>query len=846
MRIPLLGLVFIVLNICVLPAFGQENENKSETEPKRPKEVERAYTAYEAEQYTDAIELLKDAYSEVRGREDKSQIMFMLGESYRHINDYRNAENYYEKAFKIGYKDPVAKLYYADMLKAQGEYEEAIVAYQEYKQENPTDKRAEMGIEATKKAIEWQDQPNRYQVENMKDLNSNAMDFAPIYGGDRRDDNVVIFTSTREESVGKKQNGWTGGDFADLYVSEAERKGGGRRGRRGPAEEEELVSPAELKWSTPVLLDEDMINSEGDDGSAAFDSRKKDLYFTRCLQEKNQKLECGIYMTTKLGQNWRAPERAIIGGDTLANVGQPSLSPDDKILYFVSDDFGAEKHDIFMSTFDRREKMWSNPKSLGPKVNTIGEEYYPYAHDDGYLYFASDGLPGMGGLDIFRIKLGEDGMPAKDAEAENMQFPINTSADDFSIVFESGGDKIGFLASNRKGSKMDDIYSVVKTPLVFNIEGVVTSSKTGAPIDQVTVKLDGSDGSSYVVNTDKDGYYIFDKSKVNEDVTYKLSFEKQKFLTNTGDVTTVGVPLSSFEFVPSENHFLHILRLNKAIDPIEEPIVLPNVFFDLGKWDLRAEARQALDSVVTILDNNPTITIELRSHTDYRDSDQSNKILSQKRADTCVSYLVSKGVPQARLEAKGMGESEPFVIPEGYDGYGKGLFDPGTKLTESFIKSLPPEKFEVANQINRRTDFKVASDDYVPAGGLDQPKSADVKEILEDKRDGINDEPAGEIYIMKDRESFGTVARDKRISIVDIKRLNGGLRGVRPFEGLQLKVTKDGNYEQWDATHYQVQERDQDMKDIAKKLDMDDDRLEELNPDIDKKDVPIGYWLKIK
>ena len=843
MRIPSVGLFIILFSISILPAFGQESEPTPKE--KQPKEVKQANEAYEAEEYTNAIELLKKALTEVKGRDDKAEVIFKIAECYRHINDYKYAENYYEKAIKLGYKDPKAKLYYADMLKAQGEYEDAIVAYQDYKQDNPTDPDAEIGIESTKKAIEWLEAPSRYQVDNMKDLNSSAMDFAPFYGGRRNDDNVLIFTSTREESVGKKENGWTGGDFSDLYITEAERKERGRR-RRGAADDNEgPTSPANLRWSTPVLLDEEKVNTQGDEGSATFDSRKKELYFTRCMAEKNKKLECGIYISEKQGENWRDPERVIIADDTLANIGQPSLSPDDKILYFVSDAFNSMGgHDIFMTTFDRRAKTWATPKNLGPKVNTDREEYYPFAHDDGYLYFASNGLPGMGGLDIFRIKLGEDGMPAADAKAENMQFPINTSSDDFALVFQSGGDQVGFLSSNRKGSKSDDIYAVVKTPLVFHLEGVVTSSKTGRSIDQVTVKLDGSDGTSIVVNTDKDGYYIFDEGKINADVNYKLTFEKQKFLTNTGDVTTVGVPLSSFEYIPSENQFLHVMKLNKQLDPIEEPIVLPNVFFDLGKWDLRPEARNSLDSVVTILNNNPTIVIEMRSHTDYRDSDEKNKVLSQHRADTCVSYLISKGVNKDRLEAKGMGESDPFVIPENYKGYGAGQFPAGTRLTESYIKTLAPEKQEVANQINRRTDFKVLRDDYVPAAAAKDAVSP--KEILAEKHDNAENGPEGEIYILKQRESFGTVARDQHISIIDLKNLNGGLRGVRPFEGLQLKITKGGDYADWDATHYQVQDRNQSMKDIAKKLDMDDDRLEELNPDIDKKDVPVGYWLKIK
>ncbi|MDZ7845704.1 MAG: OmpA family protein [Owenweeksia sp.] len=456
----------------------------------------------------------------------------------------------------------------------------------------------------------------------------------------------------------------------------------------------------------------------------------------------------------------------------------------------------------------------------------------------------SDGLPGMGGLDIFRIKLDESGMPAKDAEAQNMKFPINTNWDDFDLVFKEGGDDVGYISSNRKGSKSDDIYSVVKVPLVFTLEGVVTSSKTKQPIGSATIKLDGSDGTSIETTADEDGYYLFETDQIARDVQYTLSFQKEGFLTNTGNVTTIGVDLTSFEYVPSETHFLNKLRLNKELDPIEEPIVLPNVFFDLAQAKLRPESKAALDSVVTILDNNPTIVIELRSHTDYRDSEASNQGLSQRRADSSVTYLIKKGVDSARLVSKGMGESEPFTIPENYDGYGAEQMEPGKTLTESYIKSLSPEKQEIANQINRRTDFKVLRDDYVPAGGVVTGEGVDTKDIIAEKREEAK-EP-GEIYVLDKPENLARVARKLDMSYVDLKRLNGGLRGVRPFKGLQLKAEKDGNYEQWDATHYQVQRRGQDLKDIAKKLDLDKKDLEELNPEWENEELQPGLWVRTK
>lgn len=845
MRLPYWGMFICVLFLVSQPILAQGSPAEGEPEEKVDKKVKNAFEAYEAEEYNEAIELLKKALSEVRGREDKTKVLFMIAESYRHILDYRNAENFYNKAIKLGYKDDIAKLRYADMLKAQGEYEDAIEAYREYKAANPQDERAEIGIESAKQAVEWENEPSRYEVEIMPDINDKSLDMTPIFGGKRGETDEIIFASAREESTGSKEDGWTGQEFSDLYISTAERKS--RRRRRRGDDDEGRESLAEKKWSTPVLLEEeDMINTKYNEGAAAFDSRKKELYFTRCMQEKNMKLGCGIYVTQKQGTTWREPERLIVGNDTMANIGHPSLSPDDKILYFVSDDYDAMGgHDIFMTTYDRREDKWKTPTNLGPKVNTKEEEYFPFAHDDGYLYFASNGLPGMGGLDVFRIKLGEDGMPAKDAEAENMKYPINTNFEDYGLVFAPGGDELGFVTSNRKSKSSldDDIYAVVKVPLMFNLEGVVTSSKTGQPIPQATVKLEGSNGTSVVVNTDKDGYYIFDGGSIEKDVQYELSFEKNKFLTNTGNVTTVGVPLNSFEYIPSDNQYLHVMRLNRELDPIEEPIVLPNVFFDLAKWDLRAESRAALDSVVMILERNPTIVIEMRSHTDFRGDDRSNEILSQKRADTSVAYLISKGIDSARLVSRGMGENEPFTIPENYKGYGAGQFDPGTVLTEKYIKSLSPDKFEVANQINRRTDFKVLRDDYVPAGAK-ADKGVNEADIIAEKREEAN--APGDIYVLQNRESFGTVARKYNISITDLKRLNNGLRGVRPFEGLQLKVTPDGNYEQWDATHYQVQRRGQSLKDIAKKLEMDDDVLEELNPDVDKRDLQVGYWLLIK
>lgn len=836
--------IALIFSFTILFSFSIHAQDQAE-EPKedRTREEEKAYDAFERMKYYEAIELLKDAYTEVRGRDKKSKILFMTAESYRFINDYKNAERYYERAIKIGYPDNEVYLLRGNMYKAMGMYEEAIEVYQAYKKQEPSSKKADEAIEYARKAIEWKEKPSQYQVDLMEDINSRSSDFSVTYGGDLRENDVILFGSTREESEGNGEDEWLGQSFMDIYTSTAERKS--RRRRRGNDEEEE-VSYADLRWSTPVSIDEEgLINTEHHEGTPTYDSRKKYLYFTRCMAENNAVLNCGIYRTRQLGQRWEEPEKQIIGNDTNANVGHPALSPDDEFLYFTSNAYNSKGgRDIFVSTYNRREKRWNEPTNLGDFVNTAGDERFPVVGEDGYLYFSSDQRPGLGGWDIFRVKLNEKGLPI--AEAENMQYPINSSFDDFGLVWEPGGDtKKGFLSSNRQDGGLDDnIYSVYRTPLVYNLEGVVTSSKTGAPIPEAEVTLEGTDGSSFTVTTDEDGYYIFDDTKVADGNTYQLNFSKKKFLSATGDVSTIGYELSSFEYIPSAKYFIKRLKLNRSLDPIEEPIVLPNVFFDLAKATLRPESKAALDSVVAILNNNPTIVIELRSHTDYRDSDERNDRLSQRRADSSVAYLIKQGIDSRRLVARGMGESEPFTIPENYKGYGFEAFSAGQNLNERFIRTLSPEKQEIANQINRRTDFKVLRDDFVPEGGLDEPQAVDARDIIEEKRNAKPEQ--GEVYIMKDRESFGVIARKFSLNMVELKNLNGGLRGVRPFAGLQLKVEKDKSYEEWDATHYQIQRRGMDWKDLARQLEMDDDDLEELNPEVDEDMLQPGFWVRTK
>lgn len=843
----LAGMLWLGCSIQPLSAQEKEvpQEETEEKEEKVPKATKKAMEFYKAKEYSLAIDALKEAFSKEKSRGKKAEIAYYLGESYRQVLDYKQAESQYKRALKLDY-GPDAQYWYAQMKKSQGEYEDALIEFENLKKLNPGDKRAEQGIETCRKAKEWMENPSRYMVTNMEDLNTRERDMTPVYvdrprnnAEDELYNGVLYLVSAREGGTGRKEDGWTGEGFMDIWSTKAERKT--TKKKRGRGRKKNDSEQEELKFATPVPLDE-MINSEDHEGTMCFDSRKKDLYFTRCKDEKYQTLGCSIFVTRQRGQTWDEPELVVLSEDSSVSVGHPSLSPDDKILYFAGNLEGSveESKDIWMTTYNRREKAWNKPTNLGSSINTSGDELFPFAHDDGYLYFSSNGHPGMGGMDIFRIKLGEDGMPT--GEAENMKYPINTEAEDFGIVLQPEGAKMGYITSNRDdGRGSDDIYSIFEVPLLFQLEGVVTSTKDGKPIPQVSVRVDGSDGSSIVVNTDGSGKYLVEKDKLKENVTYRLSFEKKKFLNANGDFTTVGVPFTAFEYNSSENIFLHTMNLNKAMEPIEVPIVLPNVLFDLAKWDLRPEAMVSLDSVVAILNNNPTIVIELRSHTDYRDTDEKNRALSQKRADTCVKYLISKGIAADRLVAVGRGEDEPFTVTEGYKGFGAGTFSAGTQLTEAYIKDQDNAKQEIANQINRRTDFKVLRDDYVPNQKVDvETGETTVVEEGEEAR------PKGEIHILEStRESFGKVAKQYGISVRDLRELNGGLRSVRPFEGLELKVTPGGDYDEYDSKRYRV-ERERSFKEIAKKLGLEKDDLEDLNPDIKDRDLQPGRVILIK
>lgn len=845
----LLASILIALNFSIT-GYSQNVASKQTTATQAPKEERKskdfrqALDAFKSNEFYFAAEQFKKAYSKTRSKAERTEILYYLGVCYFRMLNFKNASNYFQRAISAGNTDPEVRLMLAQSLHNLGEYEDAIKEYENYLKLVPDDQRAKNGIEGCKLAVQYKKNRSRYLVENVKDLNTKENEFGVVYSGRPGSYDEIMFTSDRLGATGKKREGWFGGNFTDIFVAQAERKTAKRQQRLRRGENKSLM--AETRWLEPRPASA-MLNTQYHEGGLTFDKRRKTIYFTRCLKQKSQNLGCSIYVSERLGQDWKEPEIVFLAPDSVSSVGHPSLSPDDKYLYFASDmpgGFGGR--DIWITTYNRRTRSWETPKNLGPMVNGPGDELFPFAHDDGYLYFSSTSHPGMGGLDIFRVPVNEEGMPT--GKPENMGYPINTNFDDFAIVLESGGAKRGFISSNREGGRGgDDIYAIYLAPLEYKLEVLVINSKDKKPIPQVTARIDGSDGTSVTVNTDKNGVFIIEPGTLKENVNYQINFEKKKFLSGSINFSTVGIAMEQYEFIPAENHFLYSFKLNKSLDPIEEPIILPNVFFDLAKWDLRPESKEALDMVYDILIKNPNIVIELRSHTDYRDTDANNDLLSQRRAQACVDYLIEKGIDPERLVPVGRGEREPFTVPENYDGYGKGLFKPGTVLTEKYIKTLSPELQEVANQINRRTDFKVISENYVP-----KPKSTQTPADggaaatgTDDKEPAASAKPIGQIHVCDAKDNFGKIAQQYNITLRELRELNGGLRGVRIFEGLELKVTPGGDYTEYDSKRYRVEQGD-NFRTISQKTGVPVKELKQLNPNIKEPDLIPGMIIFVK
>ncbi|MBS1936568.1 MAG: PD40 domain-containing protein [Bacteroidetes bacterium] len=646
---------------CTIGAFAQG------------KQTEEADAAFKKGFFFDAIELYKKAYTTEKKASDKAKVIFKIGEVYRAMGDAENAQVWFEKANKAQYPDPITYFYIGQALKDQGKYAEAIAAFNKYKEKNPGDARADAGLAACQQAQGWVDAPTRYKVDPEVLLNSPQNDFSAAYSDKRNSD--VVFASSRPASTGTETDKILGESFTDLFSSSRDKLG---------------------KWSEPVRL-QPVINTPAHEGSATFNSKRNMMYFTRCPHEKKKAFGCDIWVSKKVGNNYSEPVMLPLSPQqdkndtTTITNGHPALSPDDQTLLFSSNRKGGQGgKDLWKVGLDKNGMPVGQAVNLGKDINGPKDEMFPFWRKNGDLYFTSDRPSGMGGMDIYRAEKTGEGTWG---HVENVKYPLNSAYDDLSIAFDDDNDR-GLFTSNRPGGKGEmDIWRFYVPDLVFALQGVVKNKVTGEPIPDAKVEVVGTDGANFNALTDASGGFNFTENGkdryIKENTSYTIRASKDQYLVVNDQITTVGLTESTT--------FVKEYLLQPAAKDIA--IELPEVQFELDKASLTPQGKDSLEVLYTTLVENPTIIIELSAHTDSRGADAYNMNLSQNRAQSCVNYLIGKGIDPARMVAKGYGKTR-------------------LRITDAEIaKMATKEEKEAAHQKNRRVEFRVLSFDYVPKAG---------------------------------------------------------------------------------------------------------------------------------
>ena len=602
--------------------------------------MKKATEAFEKKQYAVAADMYRQIAGQSSETKENRQIAaFNAGEGYRLNHDSKNALKMYEKAERYGVKDPIILYRLAQMQKEQGNFEDAIVLFQRYQKEAPSDPKTEVMIKGCEAALKWKEEKTRYKVEEFKPANQSKFDdFSPMWAD--RKLKTIMFTSDREEGESKDQYDWTGRGHTDIWQIKLE----GSRGK--------------VKWTQPEVVEG--LNTKYNDGVISFNKRYSKMYVTQCNGEDGKEPNCKIYEARRVGKGYEmAPEPLdFCKNDDRWSYGHPVLTDNDKTMYFVSNRPGGYgdttglngdnvTKDIWMVTYVRRGRTWSEPINLGPNINTEGNEMFPYVHDDGTLYFSSDMHPGMGGLDIFSAtKTGEE--PTDWSVPQNMKSPINSNGDDFGIIMEPTKEH-GYFTSSRK-REQDDIYEFTMEPILCTLKGQVTDCDSGtAIVDALVLVSNNIDSNKIRLRTDERGYYETPLG-INTDYTIEVSKRSDYYYDAKPQyVSTVGVENSI-----DCQHVKDFCMKNTCNDVF----VLP-VYYDLDKAFIRDDAKPILDDLINTLKKYPRMAVELGSHTDCRATYEYNRALSQRRADSAIAYIIDRGgVNPFRLEARGYGESQ--------------------------------------------------------------------------------------------------------------------------------------------------------------------------------------------
>lgn len=623
------------LNILIISAFillGFQSKVKAQYV------LNEADKAFEQYNYDKAIDLYEQAYKKKATLHSAER----LAVCYKFQRNYKQTESWYAIAAGMENSSAENTLEYAKALQTNSKYSEAKIQYNKYadlnKNINPSLK--SIWLRSCDSAMHWMKEPKSVLINNEKSLNGPQSDWGAVQkngitifssdrGAQREDEQTLSKPFLKFDGIkapSKTIYGWTGNHYLRLYTKNG---------------------------SDSIALFPINAGTEYHVGPASFTQNGDEMYFTliripekldytkvKILKGKQATVNIEIYSSKKESSGkWGTPVAFNYNKANQYSVGDPFISADGNSLYFSSNMPGGKGGTDLYLCQKTDSGNWGAPINLS-EVNTEGNERSPSVDSDNNFYFSSDGLVGMGGLDIFGTKLNS----GKTSEPQNLGYPINSPQDDF--TFNLNTPTTGFLSSNRlDGLGEDDIYSFTKQIiLAFKLTGTVYNKNTNQPLSNAVVTLNKKDGSGLKVETDESGKFKFDLQKESD---YLLTGEKTNFRSDVDSLTTIGLTAST---EIKKDLYLEAIEINKAIK-------LENIYYDFDKSNIRPDAAIELDKLVKILTDNPTIWIELGSHTDSRGNDAYNLALSQRRADAAVKYIINRGISKNRITAVGYGET---------------------------------------------------------------------------------------------------------------------------------------------------------------------------------------------
>lgn len=606
-----------LLTFIAISAYGQKATIKS------------ANKKYDQYAYIDAIE----TYERIAAKGYKSIDLFQkLGNSYYFNAKLEKAAKWYGELFAMTQEVDREYYYrYAQCLKSIGNYSKAAEMVTIFHQKFATDLRGQLFENNSNYLAEIKANSGRYQIEDAG-INSAYSDYGSSFLG-----NKLIFTSARDTgNFTKRKHKWNNQYFTDIYSSEISIDG---------------------KPNTPKKFSK-QLNTRFHDATPIFTKDGKIMYFTKnnfnnekTGRDTAQIMLFKIYKATLINKKWKNVMELPFNSDQYS-VAHPALSPDEKTLYFASDMPGTlGQSDLFKVTINE-DGSYGNPENLGNKINTEGRETFPFVSAENELYFASDGHQGLGGLDIFVTKIKKDGTLN---EVKNIGAPANSGNDDFGYLVDSKTNT-GYLTSNRVGGKgSDDIYKFIELKKLIcdqEIFGLVSDLDTGEIIPNA--KIDLYDDLYNLINTtvsDDKGYYSFE---VDCEKSYYVRGEKEAYETKEQKITIAK------ESGRTEMPILLEKKI-KAVtngDDLAKTFGIKNIYFDFDQSIIRKDAAYELEKILDVMKKNPTMKIDIRSHTDSRGTSRYNENLSERRAKSTIAWLINNGIDKRRLTGRGYGEKE--------------------------------------------------------------------------------------------------------------------------------------------------------------------------------------------